>query len=144
MNINDIEIGTSAESPRKKPSLPHTSPYTFKDQQKWDRANKMIGRGSARSSTHRYAQALGSLANCGSYQASDVVFVSAEGNRGGRIGTDFSELQRAIDAGASFVTDVAAQRNTSYNIGEREVANFLMSKDYSDDGSGMWRKRGAR
>lgn len=128
----------------QKARLPVTGPYTAKDQRKWDRANKMIGRGSARSSTHRYAQAIGALANCGTYGPDDVVFVSAEGNRGGRLKPDFAELGRAADAGASFITDVRAQRETPYNIGEREVAAFLTQRGYADQGTGLWTRPGRK
>ena len=107
------------------PPLPVTGFYTRKDQAKWDRCTRMIGRGSTRSSTHRYAAALGALASGGVYTRDDVVFVSAEGNRGGRLTPDWAELQRAVDAGASFVTDVQAARETPYNLGEREVAAFV-------------------
>lgn len=121
-----------------KPALPVTGAYTAKDQRKWDRATKMIGRGSARSSTHRYAQALGPYANSGTYTAQDVVFVSAEGRRGGRLDPDWAELTLAVRAGARFVTDVAAQRNTAYNLGEQQVAHFLTQRRYVDDGTGLW------
>ena len=87
-----------------KPSLPVTGHYTAKDQRKWDQANKMIGRGSSKSSTHRYAQALGKLANCGHYAAKDTVFVSAEGARSGRLSIDCAELKKATDAGATIIT----------------------------------------
>lgn len=128
----------SQQAPSERPRLPHTGPYTAKDQAKWDRATKMIGRGSPASSTHRYAQALGGLANSGHYEAGDVVFVSAEGNRRGRLDPDWNELQRAVDAGAQFITDVRAQRQTAYNRGEQQVAAFLEAQGYRDDGSGRW------
>ena len=65
--------------------LPVTGPYTAKDQRKANAANKFIGRGSPRSSTNAYAIAFGDAANCGEYTSEDVVFVSAEGARSGRI-----------------------------------------------------------
>lgn len=115
-----------------------TNPYARKDVLKARGATKFIGRGSAASSTHRYAQAAGDLANCGQYVASDIVFVSAEGARRGRIPIDRVELQKAVDAGAVFVTDVPADRNRSYNVGEREVAEFLQERGYTDQGTGRW------
>lgn len=128
------------KQPPQKPRLPVTGPHTAKDQAKWDRANKMIARGSGRSSSHRYAQAAGPLANSGTYAPTDVVFVSAEGNRSGRVDPDWAELGRAVRAGASFVTDIKAQRDTSYNrVGEGRVAAFLEGHGYTDDGTGLWR-----
>ena len=93
---------SEAQAPQTsgRPELPHTGPYTTKDQGKWTRATKMIGRGSARSSTQRYAQALAALANSGNYTAADVVFISAEGDRSGRLDPDWTEIDRAIQAGA--------------------------------------------
>jgi hypothetical protein len=81
--------------------LPQTSPYVAKDQAKSDKATKFIGRGSARSSTAAYAAAWGNRANTGTYTADDVVFVSAEGNRGGRIAPNWAEIKRALDAATS-------------------------------------------
>jgi len=127
-------------SAQHKPALPVTSHYTAKDQRKWDRCNKMIGQGSPRSSTHRYAQALGRLANSGRYQAGDVVFISAEGARGGRLSPDWTEINRAILAGVQFVTDTQIDRLRSYNLGEREVAGYLQKQGYRDDNSGLWTK----
>ncbi|MDR6218617.1 hypothetical protein [Deinococcus soli (ex Cha et al. 2016)] len=121
-----------------KPSLPQTSPYTRKDQAKWDRCTKMIGRGSDRSSTQQYARALGGLANGGAYTAQDVVFISAEGNRRGRLDPDYAEITRAIQAGAQFITDRTEDRQRPYNLGERQVAAFLEARGYTDGGTGHW------
>lgn len=118
--------------------LPQTSPYTAKDQRKADAATKFIGRGSPVSSTAAYALVCGKLANSGQYTADDVVFVSAEGNRRGRIAPDLDELQKACDANARFITDDAANRNRSYNVGEREVAKFLVSQGYRESRPGVW------
>lgn len=110
--------------------LPITGPYTAKDQVKANRANKFIGRGSLRSSTHAYAVALGSLANSGVYVHTDYVFVSAEGARSGRLTPDYAEIDRAIAAGATFVTDNKPNRERAYNVGEREVAAYLTAHGY--------------
>lgn len=120
------------------PTLPITGPYTAKDQRKADAANKFIGRGSQRSSTNAYAAAYGDNANCGSYVDTDVVFISAEGNRAGRINPDFDEIKRACDANARFITDDIANRSRPYNIGERQVAKFLTSQGYRESRPGVW------
>lgn len=122
------------------PGLPVTGPYTAKDQKKWDRAQRMIARGSARSSSQRYAEAVGALANSGTYAAGEVVFISAEGNRRGRLDPDFAEIDRAIAAGALFITDTPADRMRPYNIGERQVAAHLSRAGYTQDASGVWRR----
>ncbi|OYX46805.1 MAG: hypothetical protein B7Y97_13225, partial [Sphingomonas sp. 32-66-10] len=129
----------SAESPaRSSVVLGGTGPYAAKDQAKSDKANKFIGRGSAASSTARYAKAWGDRANTGEYTAGDVVFVSAEGARAGRVDIDVQELRRAIDAKVTFITDVAADRNRPYNVGERHVAAMLETAGYSETSPGRW------
>lgn len=113
-------------------------PYAQKDLRKATSATKFIGRGSSASSTNRYRLAAGNLANCGNYSASDVVFVSAEGARRQRIAINRDELALAAQAGVTFVTDTCEDRNRPYNIGEREVAEFLSSLGYVDNGRGYW------
>lgn len=119
-------------------TLPITGPYTAKDQRKANAANKFIGRGSPRSSTNAYAAAYGDNANCGAYTSSDVVFISAEGNRSGRLDPDFNEIKRACDANARFITDDATNRARPYNVGERQVAAFLVSQGYQESRPGIW------
>ena len=118
--------------------LPVTGPYTAKDQRKANAANKFIGRGSPRSSTNAYAIAFWDAANCGEYTSEDVVFVSAEGARSGRLDPDFDELKRACDANARFITDDTANRSRPYNIGERQVSAFLRSQGYRESRPCIW------
>lgn len=122
-----------------KVKLPEKSSYTWKDQLKADQANKFIGRGSARSSTNAYREAYGENANCGEYSQDDVVFVSAEGARGGRLTADATELGKACAAKVTFVTDDKHNRNRPYNCGEREVEKILQGHGYTDTGSGIWK-----
>lgn len=121
--------------------LPITGPYTAKDQRKANAANKFIGRGSARSSTNAYAAAYGVNANCGAYTDKDVVFISAEGARTGRIDPDFDEIKRACDANARFITDDIANRLRSYNVGERQVAAFLNQQGYRESRPCIWSRK---
>ena len=116
-----------------------TNPYFQKDLEKASKANKFIGRGSAKSSTLKYQIAAGDLANCGVYEASDVVFVSAEGNRQGRLEVDFEEIRKAVNAKATIITDSWQDRNRLYNLGERQVAAFLEANGYSDNRTGTWK-----
>ena len=54
--------------------------YSYKDQHKANVANKYIGIGKPGSSTDSYRESYGSKANCTSYDKSDVVFISINGN----------------------------------------------------------------
>lgn len=118
-----------------------TNPHFQKDLKKALDATCFIGRGSLASSTHKYMVAAGELANKGQYNSNDIVFVSAEGNRRGRLSVDYDELLKAIEAQVVFVTDNKYNRNTSYNIGEKEVEQFLLKHQYADtNGNGIWKK----
>lgn len=119
--------------------LPATSKYVGKDQAKADQASLFIGQGSSRSSTEAYRQAFGTRANVGTYSSRDVVFVSAEGNRSGRVAHDADELARAMNGEATIITDVAADRTRAYNIGERQVATQLTAGGYVEVTPGRWR-----
>lgn len=117
-----------------------TNPHFHKDLKKAVHATCFIGRGSSISSTHKYMVAAGVLANRGYYSASDVVFVSAEGNRRGRVPVDYDEIKKAIDSKVTFITDDAYNRHRPYNIGEREVEEILLKNGYRDiDGKGVWK-----
>lgn len=117
-----------------------TNPYFTKDLKKAQAANKFIGRGSIFSSTHKYMTAAAELGNCGNYDSSDLIFISAEGARNGRLSVDYVELKKAVDAGAKFVTDDKYNRERQYNVGEREVSVFLEKNGYTDIGKGYWEK----
>ena len=124
--------------------LPYTGPYTAKDQLKSNKANKFIGRGSARSSTNKYRIAWGELANCGEYDNTDVVFISAEGDRLGRKPPDLNEILKATLAGAIMIIDVDKDRNRPYNVGEREVHQFLMSCGAREISDGIFQLDGVK
>jgi len=119
--------------------LPKTNnPYWAKDQAKASRANKFIGRGAAGSSTAVYAAGLPrEVVNCGEYVPTDVVFVSVNGARRNRVLFDRDEVMLAITAGAAIITDNALDRYRDYNIGERELVEFLEENDYEELG-GFW------
>lgn len=119
--------------------LPKTNnPYWFKDQRKAERANKFIGRGATGSSTAIYAAGLPrEVVNCSEYVATDVVFVSVNGARRNRVLFDQIEVGLAVEAGAAIVTDSWADRYRDFNIGERELAEFLEANEYEELG-GFW------
>ena len=119
--------------------LPKTNnPFWFKDQAKASRANKFIGVGAPGSSTAVYAAGLPSeVVNCGQYVPTDIVFISVNGARKNRRLLDQAEVLLAIEAGAAIITDSAWDRYRDFNIGERELAEFLEANEYEELG-GFW------
>ena len=116
-----------------------SNPYRYKDALKFAGITKFIGRGSDRSSTNAYAEALKDIANTGEYVESDIVGVSVEGRRTGRLTLPCFELQKAVDAKATIITDTAADRSRAYNCGERETERFLVNSGYRENsGLGRW------
>lgn len=111
-----------------------------KDKKKFKNCNKLIARGSAKSSSsNKYRIAAKSAANSSYYEQSDIVGVSVEGNRRGRVEANFEELLLAIKANATIVTDNSYDRNRSYNIGERGIEKFLLKNNYTEsNGNGVW------
>jgi len=116
--------------------------YVGKDVAKFRGATKLISRGSSQSSSHAYAVAAGAFANPGVYQSDDVVGISAEGNRRGRIPPDTEELDKAVAAGVkAFITDTRIDRHRAYNFGERKVEAYLLRRGYQETGvTGYWTK----
>ncbi len=121
------------------------SPYFQKDLAKARQATQLIGEGSAQSSTAAYVKAVGPYANTGRYTENDIVFVSAEGDRRARvnpIGTTpngaYRNLDLAIAAGARFIIDRPADRNGAYNVGERQIANYLTARGYQETSPGLF------
>lgn len=118
--------------------------YFEKDSAKALQANQYIGRGSAMSSTQWHADTLpASVVNTGTYTPDSIVLISSEGKRTGRVSPDFDLIQKALDAGATIVTDKPEDRARDFNVGEREVAKYLMSKGYVEKpGTGLWAPKG--
>lgn len=117
--------------------------FNLKDTHKFKICTKFIGTGSPNSSTYQYARIFADmgLTNPQSYSDTDVVGISAEGARSGRHAPDYTEIARAVKAGAKFVTDTKYDRNRPYNIGERQVARFLTQNNYQYhevDRRGIW------
>lgn len=131
-------VGSNVPKANNKVTLTTKNKYGEKDQAKADLATKFIGQGSETSSTNQYAQDFGDKANTGTYTADDTVFVSAEGARNNRIEPNYTELDKAIQAGATFITDDQANRERPYNVGEREVAKYLTDNGYVETKSGTW------
>lgn len=115
-----------------------TNPYFQKDLAKSRLATKFIGRGSTASSTNRYMLAAGDLANTGLYTITDKVFVSVEGARRDRLSLNIDEINLAIVAGVTFIADAAKDRLRQYNVGERELAKYLIFSGYAESSPGVW------
>ena len=134
------ELATRLQASTRK------SPYFAKDLRKAAAATQFIGDGSRTSSTKAYATAAGDLANTGHYAANDTIFVSAEGARAGRvdpIGINgprgvYRNIDLAIAAGARFVIDTPTHRERPYNVGERQVAAYLVARGYGEVASGLF------
>lgn len=127
-----------APSNSRRVVLPATGAYTAKDQAKSDKANKFIGRGAPGSSTAAYAEAWGARANTGAYSDEDMVFISVNGNRPGALTPPWAEIQKAMNAGATLITDKPADRARPFNTGERAVAEFLSKNGYRESSPGTW------
>jgi len=114
--------------------------YGKKDLAKFDICTKLISRGVDGSSSYRYSQH--PLCNTGNYNESDIVGVSVNGKRKGRIGFDKNEIIKAYESGIKgFVTDCLFDRSREFNVGEREVALFLESLGYHEyKDTGKWIK----
>ncbi len=113
--------------------------FLEKDLNKFAICNKLIARGIESSASHRYSVAAGDLCNCGSYTSDDVVGISVNGVREGSLLPAAEEIRKAMDAGATIVTDTPTYRDRSYNSGARMVAAFLSGNGYVEEGAGVWR-----
>lgn len=130
-STNQINVSTKVVLTGNNPA------YLAKDQAKSDKATKFIGEGVVGSSTDSYRKSWGKLANSGQYTNKDVVFVSVNGKRKGRVKPNFAEIDKAILAGATILTDKVSDRNREFNVGEREVAAYLSEK-YEELSDGVW------
>jgi len=61
------------------------------------------------------------------------MFVSAFGSN-----VDIQELAKAAAAGVTFITDSPYDRGRGYNIGERELAEWLKMNRYQEVEPGIW------
>jgi len=130
-----------------------------KEQVKTKIATQFIGEGSKGSSTDNYQKmyAEEGVANTGNYTSNDIIYVSSNGKRGGRVNPvkdgvlqgAFKNIDKAIKAGASIVMDTAAHLKLTgvkddgtigYNIGEVALAKYLSENGYERQGNtGVWK-----
>lgn len=125
--------------------------YIQKDSNKFSICNKLISRGAVGSSSSNYAKAHGILAGCNFdsinaslYLKSDVVGVSVNGKRRARISFDTVLLDLAIEAGCLIIKDNVQNTNRAFNLGERELTQYLLKGGYAmhsnDDIRSVWSK----
>jgi hypothetical protein len=123
-----------------------------KEQFKTKQATQFIGEGSPKSSTDNYKNLYAEygLANTGQYNSSDLIYVSSNGSRSGRVNPvengvlqgQYKNIDAAIKAGASFIMDTAdhLEKTKGYNIGEIALADYLSNKGYArEDSTGIWK-----
>lgn len=134
------------------PSAKH---WLSKEQFKTRQATQFIGQGTYGSSTYNYAKLYDEydLANTGQYNSDDLIYVSSNGARGGRVAPvyeytlqgAFENIDKAIKVGASFIMDTKAHLDNTknYNIGELALAEYLEDEGYvRDDKTGIWTPKG--
>ncbi len=129
--------------------------YLKKEEYKSKRATQFIGKGAFNkndepSSTERYRELYAEydLANTGDYTSDDIIWVSVNGNRAGRVKAivdgklqgEYKNIDTAMKAGASIIMDTAEHlASNKYNIGEKEVSEYLSDNGYTrDDKTGIW------
>ena len=124
--------------------------WNEKDRVKFLICNKIITRGVKGSSSYRYITEYankGLKVNCGEYLPGDAVGVSINGKRNGRLSFDASEVLLALDAGSVIVKDNTFHSSRHFNIGERELTEFLLANGYKlhkeDLKRAVWTKIGA-
>lgn len=105
------------------------SQWGAKDQIKATLASCFVGRGSGKSSTNKYRQICSGFLHS-EYLSDDLVFVSVEGARQGRIPLDTLEVDKVIAPGASIICDNTVNRNRTYNVGERELFEYITQQNY--------------
>ena len=108
--------------------------YRNKDLSKASVSTQFIGQGIG--STREYLRTLNLPNNTGVYSSADTVFVSCNGNRRGRFAPVingqpqgvYALVMPALIQGARVVMDNHYHRNRPYNIGEREMYDYLISQ----------------
>lgn len=109
--------------------------HKVKDEIKFSVCNKLISRGVEGSSSYEYSiNGIGHITkefvNCGNYTSDDIVGVSVNGDRKKRLSFDRKELLKAMEVGSTIIADCDYDVIRPFNIGERELAVFLITFDY--------------
>ena len=124
--------------------------YQQKDLNKLHRATHLIAFGAPNTSSSFYAEAvaeeLPDSINVTIYKPTDIVMVSVNGDRPNRVPLSDARymvcLDAATEASATIIGDVALDRSRGFNVGERELVDYLISKGYTEvDDQGVWDKQ---
>ena len=147
-SIDSTKKDFRSEFKNKRPSA---AKWVDKEVAKFDVATQAISDGTNSSTAGFVKDFYGDKANTGKYTKDDVVYLSTNGNRTGRVipvkngalQGAYKNIDKAIEAGAKFVADTSKHLvNTGkYNVGEVELAEYLQSKGYTrddKDGYGLW------
>lgn len=134
-----------------KQNRPSATKWVNKEVAKFDVATQAISDGTNNSTAGFVKDFYGDKANTGTYTKDDVIYLSTNGNRTGRVVPvkngvlqgAYKNIDKAIEAGAKFVADTSKHLASTgkYNIGEVELAEYLQSKGYTredKDGYGLW------
>ena len=131
---------------------PSAQKWATKEKVKTAVATQYIGKGSEDSSTQRYNELLygpENLSNTGVYTEEDIIWVSSNGKRSGRVNPVkegklqgvYKNIDKAIAANATIIMDTAKhlEKTSGYNIGEVALAEYLEDNGYERiEQSGMW------
>ena len=105
--------------------------FKNKDIEKFSICNAIISRGAYMSSSYKYSNDSSILGieriNDDSYSDTDIVGVSVNGKRKGRLSFDKNLVKTALLSGAVIVKDNEYHTNRSFNIGEKELETFLLN-----------------
>lgn len=149
-NIDSTKKDFRSEFKNKRPS---GAKWADKEVSKFNVATQAISDGTNNSTAGFVKDFYGDKANTGTYTKDDVIYLSANGNRTGRVipvkngmlQGAYKNIDKAIEAGAKFVSDTGKHLASTgkYNVGEVELAEYLQSKGYTredKDGYGLWSK----
>ena len=147
-SVDSTKKDFRSEFKNKRPSA---AKWVDKEVAKFDVATQAISDGTNNSTAGFVKDFYGDNANTGTYTKDDVVYLSTNGNRIGRIVPvkngvlqgAYKNIDKAIEAGAKFVADTSKHLASTgkYNVGEVELAEYLQSKGYireDKDGYGLW------
>lgn len=125
--------------------------FKNKDKEKFRICNRLISDGCVGSSSFMYKNfGLEHIqpkdVNKEFYLHTDIVGISVNGKRPNRLSFNKSLLRKASEANVTFVTDSVYDAERNYNIGEREVAEFLTKElgyvvEISDNIRRIWVKK---
>ena len=147
-SVDSTKKDFRSEFKNKRPSA---AKWADKEVAKFDVATQAISDGTNNSTAGFVKDFYGDSANTGTYTKEDVVYLSTNGKRTGRVVPvkngvlqgAYKNIDKAIEAGAKFVADTSKHLASTgnYNVGEVELAEYLQSKGYAredKDGYGLW------